>query len=95
MTLPRKELFAHIGGPCDGTLMLVEVDDQGVPTELNIVPDFTAPNSAIPAGYGHQAQLLASTYERVEVLGDEGFTYQYQFRGTDVIDQNRFGRKAA
>jgi hypothetical protein len=95
VTIPRTELFPHIGGPCDGTLMPVEVADDGTPVELNLVYDFTAPNEAIPAFAGHQSQLLTSTYEREEVLGDDGFSYQYVYRGTDQIDQNAKIRKAA
>lgn len=94
MTFPRTEMFMHIGGPCDGIDMPVEVDDNGVPVEINMVAGFTTPNEAIPGFAAHQAKTLRSMYERDEVLGDEGFTYVFRYRGTDTIDHNQI-RKAA
>lgn len=94
MTIPRTALFRHIGGPCDGTMMPVEVDDDGVPVEMYTVPDFTSPNAAIPPFAAHQSKLLASMYERDEQLGDDGFEYVFLFRITEVIDQNRSRRAA-
>lgn len=94
MTIPRTELFMHIGGPCDGEQMPVQVDDNGEPTEINLISGFTDPSEAIPGFAAHQAKSLTHTYLREETLGDDGFTYVYRFRGTDVIDHNQM-RKAA
>ena len=87
MTAPRTLPFPHIGGPCDGVDMPVEVDDQDTPVEHNFVGDFTAPNTMINPSSGIQTSGLMSLYEREEVFGDNGFTYVFRFRGTDVMDQ--------
>jgi len=89
VTPPRTEMFMHVGGPYDGVEMAVEVDDDGVPPEIRMANDFTTPNPAIPAAFGHQSQLIKNTYEREERFGDNGFYYVYVFRGSDTINQNR------
>jgi hypothetical protein len=94
VTFPRTEMFMHTGGPCDGTEMPVEVDDAGVPVEINMVSDFTAPNEAVPGYAAHQAKGLRSMYEREEVFGDNGFAYVFRYRGTDTIDYNQRHRAA-
>jgi hypothetical protein len=91
----RTEMFMHEGGPYDGVEMPVEVDDQGNPPELRMAPDFTDTNMAIPAFAGHQANLVTNSYERVERLGDNGFTWVYVFRGSDTTDQNAYQRRVA
>lgn len=95
VTPPRTGMFMHIGGPCDGTKMPVTLDENNEPVELHIVHDFTAPREAIPAFAGHQSQLLNSSYQREEQLGDDGFEYVYRYLGTDTINQNTFGKRVA
>jgi len=89
VTPPRTGMFMHEGGPYDGVEMPVEVDDEGNPPEIRMAADFTDPNPAIPAAFGHQSALVRNTYERVERLGDNGFTWVYVYRGSDTISQNR------
>jgi|ERR1044072_4094015 hypothetical protein len=85
---PRQEFFPFRGGPCDGTDMPVEVDDNGVPVELRTVLDITTPDASINSARGFQSMQISSLYERCEELGPDGFRYYFDYRGQEVIDLN-------
>ncbi len=94
MTFPRTEMFMQTGGPCDGVMMPVQVDDNGVPDEIHTIAGFTDPNEASPGYAAHQAKALTSVYEREEIFGDTGFEYVFRFRGTETIDYNKIHKAA-
>lgn len=89
MTSPRTAMFAHLNGPCDGTDMPVQVDDDGVPVEYNMVPSMTNPDRSIPPALGIQSRPMVSLYERDIQIGDDGeVRYVFHYRGTDVLGAN-------
>jgi len=86
MTAPRTAPFLHIGGPYDGDQMFAPVDEDGTPTEINIVEDMTSADLSLSPLQGLSAKMLRATYEREERFGDDGFFYVFVFRGQDVLD---------
>jgi len=86
MTETRTAMFAFVGGPYDGMQRPVPVDEDGTPDELFIVRDITPPIVMRNPATTLQADNLHATYEREDVLGDHGFTYQFRFRGQDVLN---------
>lgn len=86
MTAPRTAMFLHIGGPYDGAMLAAPVDDDGSPTELNIVEDMTSADLSISPLQGLNTKMLRATYEREERFDDDGFHYVFVFRGQDVLD---------
>lgn len=89
MTAVRKEFFLHIGGPYDGSPMLVEVDSKGVPTETNTINDITSPNMFYNPVTSSQVNRLTALYEREERLGDDGFEYVFNYVVQNVTDLNK------
>lgn len=87
MTETRTAMFAFVGGPNDGVQLPVPVDEDGTPDELFIVQDITSPIVMRNPAQMLQADDLRATYEREEILGDQGFTYQFRFRGQDRLDR--------
>lgn len=85
MAKPRTADFMHIGGPYDGEALPVEVDEAGVPVEHYFFYDMTSSNMSRDPSSESQADRLQSLYERADQLGDDGFTYVFEFRGQDVL----------
>lgn len=86
MTAPRTAMFLHVGGPYDGAQMPVEVDSDGTPAEANYPQSFPLGDlMSHPAGLPNDTRII-HTYERDEVLNDDGFGYRFVYRGTDTIE---------
>lgn len=86
MAATRTELFLHIGGVCDGTMVPVEVDEHGIPVEFHTVhsmPDFNPATINLLAPVASQQVL--NLYDRDTDLGDEGVRYVFRYRGTEIV----------
>lgn len=83
--MPRTEDFLHLGGPYDGALLPVVVDDDGVPVDSYFFQDMTGRDTSRDPSTELQSDELQSLYERDTRFGDDGFEYVFLFRGQDVL----------
>lgn len=85
MTMPRRELFLHLGGPHDGERLFVELDADGTPVEFYVFNDMTDVDMSRNPTTEIMADRVRVTYQRESRLGDGGFEYIYRYVGTDVL----------
>jgi hypothetical protein len=81
----QTALFMHIGGPFDGERLLVEVDDNGIPVEVNPPRSFALGGGVFNPDALPRDPRIFNTYERDVVMDGDGIGYVFRYRGTDTL----------
>ncbi len=76
----------HIGGPYDGYIMPVPVDDAGLPPEYYTVDRCGPVDFSMDPGSGPVSQIGTDFYDLDVRMGDDGPRYVFIHRGETYTD---------